>query len=52
MDGRKTELQDSCENGNEGTVEVEAEYIDKQMTGILPFILLVTKGMKAPRSCY
>nr|XP_022288226.1 uncharacterized protein LOC111100543 isoform X2 [Crassostrea virginica] len=32
VDGRKTELQDSCENGNEGTVEVEAEYIDKQMT--------------------
>ena len=52
VDGRKTELQDSCENGNEGTVEVVAEYIDKQMTGILPFILLVTKGMTAPRSCY
>ena len=25
MDGRKTELQDSCENGNESTVEVEAD---------------------------
>ena len=52
MDGRKMALQDSCENGNESTVEVEAEYIYKQMTGMLPFILLVTKGMTAPRSCY
>ena len=25
MDGRKMALQDSCENGNESTVEVEAD---------------------------
>ena len=45
-------------NGHEGTAQLLLENLMAQMsiykliTGVLPFMLLVLKGMTAPRICY